>query len=318
MCLSPINIRTKKTKFSNGTERKRPIPMKTQVPCGKCARCEMKKRKDWAFRMHEETKDHLYGHFCMLTYDETTVPWLNLTTGEIFRKKDQPTQLQETDRVTRVVQKTDIQLFIKNLRRQQQYYSEKLNFDNTLIRYFIVSEYGTKKTKRPHYHAVIWGMHPIIADMLTSQRKIWKHGIATARPLEEGLTAFFYLTKYIYKQKLLKKWTIPPFTLMSTQPFIGHSWLNTGFKYLLNHSTTFLENANGHNQQIPRIYLDKLPHIKKYIGNQKIITNFNKNLEKRIRENPKENHDIGLLDIMQKVRINAKHEQEINNLNQII
>jgi hypothetical protein len=226
------------------------------VPCGKCARCELKKRKDWSFRMHQESKYHRYAYFCLITYDEPNALWLNTDTGELKRGY----QLQNEDlgqRYSRIVSKRDIQKFIKKLRRSQDYWSKAKGFPCTQIRYYIVSEYGEVSTERPHYHAVIWGMHPYIREKLINNQ-IWKLGFVTARPLNTNTPqGFMYLTKYLYKQQRLNKFPVKPFSLMSSQPFIGHQFLKAARHYVHNAKSLLLPDGT----KIPRAYTKRLSPV---------------------------------------------------------
>ena len=111
-----------------------------------------KARRDWAFRLYEESKDHAFTYFITLTYDDYNLPFLNLETGEypVRLNKIDTEVFLETDRIEKIVLKSDVQKFMKSVRRQQQYYEKKNKIPQQKIRYYITSEYGTQKTKRPH------------------------------------------------------------------------------------------------------------------------------------------------------------------------
>lgn len=93
------------------------------VPCGKCIPCLVAKRQEWSFRLEQEFK---YSHgalFVTLTYD-----WKHLPVGGNLQKRD-------------------VQLFLKRLRKKD---------GTNAIRYYCVGEYGSV-SGRPHYHILLFG-----------------------------------------------------------------------------------------------------------------------------------------------------------------
>jgi hypothetical protein len=257
------------------------------VPCGKCVKCISKKRKEWAFRLNEESKDHATAYFITLTYDENHLPYLNQTTGEYpVRLKDDITKYQETDYMEKIVYKKDVQDFIKQLRSHQNHFVKKHAYRNHpnrkhlvkdkkilekyKIRYYFTSEYGTQFTKRPHYHGIVWNLEPQVNRKLELQ-KIWKHGQVNTKPIKGGdYKAYYYLTKYLYKQKNYDIWTFKPFQLMSTKPYIGNRYLETSKHYHIGKGD-LLTKFNKHNMILPRIYKDKLPNYLKKATKQKLL-----------------------------------------------
>lgn len=97
------------------------------VPCGRCAACLRRRRKEWVSRMRLELLDSPVCTFLTLTYRDGCCP-------ERLEKKD-------------------VQLFIKRLRQSPRDYG----FPPFHLRYFACGEYG-RKTHRPHYHAVLFGV----------------------------------------------------------------------------------------------------------------------------------------------------------------
>lgn len=117
-CLTPYLVKDKQTKDE------------TPVPCGRCPECAARRISAWSFRLMQESKNSISAHFITLTYDTKHVP---------ITKNGFPE-----------VRKTDVQKFFKRLRKAQQ----KLG-DGPPIKYYLAAEYGGK-TKRPHYHAIIF------------------------------------------------------------------------------------------------------------------------------------------------------------------
>lgn len=100
-----------------------------EIPCGRCAGCIADKKRNQAIRCLAEMKDHDPDtcFFFTFTYDDEHLP----ADGKINKR--------------------DPQLFFKLLRRHGDVFGKN-------IRYFLAGEYG-EKTKRPHYHAIIFGIN---------------------------------------------------------------------------------------------------------------------------------------------------------------
>jgi hypothetical protein len=307
--------------------------------CGKCVKCINKYRTEWAFRMHQESKDHATAYFVTLTYDEENLPYLNATTGQYpVRLKSNPLELQESDYLEKIVYKKDVQDFLKNLRRQTQHHVDKYDQYRTLqklrktekgtterlrlqeqykqihqeykIRYYFTSEYGTKSTKRPHYHGIVWNLQPPIARKLELQ-KIWTKGNTHIRPAENNTPAdYYYLTKYIFKQRNYNIWTFPPFQLMSQKPFIGSRYLETHREYHMAKGD-LITPFNKREILIPRIYRDKFPKLLKDITKQKIFNKLAKE-EKKGLSSTKQNHHYDILQWFkqQTAERQAEYEQQ--------
>lgn len=150
------------------------IPAYLQVPCGHCEICKNAKVNAFVDRCKLETQ--LYKSnplFVTLTYDE-------------FHKKESGVCLR------------DVQLFFKRLRinLHRQGYREK-------IRYALVAEYG-KRTRRPHYHAILWNLHATDILSFESIRKFveksWSNGFVLVRLIDpRNDKAFYYTAKYLRK-----------------------------------------------------------------------------------------------------------------------
>lgn len=109
-----------------------------EIPCGQCTGCRLDYSRQWANRCMLELQDHDSAYFVTLTYDDAHVPksyYGHPKTGEAI--------------TSLTLVKRDFQLFMKRLRKA---------FPDDKIRYFMAGEYGSK-TFRPHYHAIIFGLH---------------------------------------------------------------------------------------------------------------------------------------------------------------
>nr|WAE43914.1 MAG: replication initiator protein [Microviridae sp.] len=94
------------------------------VPCGKCLSCRKKKAHEWSVRCLHELSSYEKAVFITLTYSEEFLPEYGS------------------------LKKSHLQKFFKRIRRR---------ISPERIRYFACGEYGDK-FKRPHYHAIIFGI----------------------------------------------------------------------------------------------------------------------------------------------------------------
>lgn len=150
------------------------FPMYFKVRCGHCVNCKKSKTYSLIQRLKMESVMYKCNPiFLTLTYDEAHKP-------------------------KEGVNVRDVQLFLKRLRinLQRHGYTDK-------IRYFFVSEYGTK-TSRPHYHGIIWNLHQ--SDMVSYRsigeiiKKSWNNGFEMHRQVDmRDDKAFFYTSKYVGK-----------------------------------------------------------------------------------------------------------------------
>lgn len=102
------------------------------VPCNKCPNCVKRRISGWSFRLMEESRKSVTGHFITLTYDTDSVP---ITRNGFMGLK-----------------KRDLQLFFKRLRKA---HAQSDNPLNAPIRYYACGEYGGR-TNRPHYHIILF------------------------------------------------------------------------------------------------------------------------------------------------------------------
>lgn len=105
-------------------------------PCGQCLPCRINRRRMWKHRIMLEATQHQGNCFITLTYDDEHLP----EDGSLRPR--------------------DLQLFMKLLRRR---------LEPQRIRFFAVGEYGDEN-KRPHYHAVLFGM----SGCQFGQSRYWK------------------------------------------------------------------------------------------------------------------------------------------------
>lgn len=195
-CFYPLQAyRDGEGKVSLGKETKDSSTM--QLPCGGCLGCRTAKAKGWAVRCLLEADDHECASFTTLTYSD--------------------------DRLPPTLQKRDLSLFLKRLRKKAR----------SRIRFFASGEYG-EQTFRPHYHAVLFGVSVAESDRVD---RAWGMGLTktvAATPASiayvAGYTAKKLDPKYVCQfdgdyidwdtGELIYEWQ-NPFLQMSRRPGIG-------------------------------------------------------------------------------------------------
>ncbi len=182
------------------------------------------------FRLKKEYENSCSSAFVTLTYSPDTLPLSDCNVPTLC--------------------KTDLQLFMKRLRK---------SIVNP-IRFFAIGEYGTK-THRPHYHLLLFGCPPNIAEHID---KTWQKGLYSIG--EVSGASINYVTKYVvmggvdpvFNDLLDKYHCVRPFMVCSKRPFIGSAFLNNSLeKYCLDHNTVTVID-NGIPTNLPRIYRGKI------------------------------------------------------------
>lgn len=221
MCVNPYIAKTKDGK---------PIP----VPCGKCLDCRKQYQNEWIFRLTQEAKRSSFPCFVTLTYNDDNLPLAcDPETGELLS----------------VVQKRDVQLFFKRLR--------KLGGDMLKnCRYFAIGEYGSK-FNRCHYHAIIIAPN---LDKVDTLRKLveraWPFGFTMTKLANQK--SYHYVCKYMNKIDQ-RRHLEPPFRLYSRS--IGLNFLTD--RMIDYYLTTFDRTCvNGkYRIGLPRYFKRKLDNL---------------------------------------------------------
>lgn len=278
------------------------------VPCGKCLGCRLDQSKDWANRLMMELQYHDSAYFVTLTYDDAHIPvndYVDQMTGEVCKSLS--------------LCKRDFQLFMKRLRK---------HFPNDKIRFYACGEYGST-TFRPHYHAIIFGLHlddlrfykkskegfiyntsdsfsecwsiyhaPVVGDLDDEQG--WYEPLGHAVIGEVSWETCAYTARYVTKKlegddKLFYEFCNiePPFTLMSRKPGIA-------YQYYLDHPDQMARDsfclASGRKAKPPR-YFDKKYDID-FPDNYAIMKEVRKVRGKLSRENELRNTDLSNQDYL--------------------
>lgn len=162
------------------------------LPCGKCLDCRLSKAREWAVRCTLEASLYDDNCFVTLTYDDEYMP------------------------EDRKLHRKHVQDFLKRLRHYCSF------------RYFGCGEYGSK-TKRPHYHIILFSWYPDDINLYGSSRlleKLWPYGFNLVEDCNFATCQYVarYTTKKVYQQEKTDE-----FLMMSLKPGIGAGWFAKHF-----------------------------------------------------------------------------------------
>ncbi len=223
------------------------------VPCGQCIGCRLEHSRQWANRCMLEALD----------YPEQELWWLTLTYDEDHcpRNVDGAGTLE----------KTDLQLFIKRLRRHMEYTENIYG-----IRFYACGEYGSQ-TWRPHYHVCLFGLPLKDAEISGKNfrgdffynsemlNKLWQNGfIQTSKLTWEtcAYTARYCLKKWHVntKEQYEKLKIAPEYTVMSRRPGISGGYYSQHMPDIYEYDSIVLPAVHGKPMDIrpPRYYDKKL------------------------------------------------------------
>lgn len=212
-----------------------------QVGCGKCEVCRVEKSKQWTVKGYCESKMWKNATFLTLTYNNENLPEdrkLCRAHMQGFWKKLRYHLYKNTKKAAKI----DLTIERSNLQELEQNKLEEMfgrRKNKKPIRMINCGEYGPK-TKRPHYHAVVWNFKP--ADMrrfskdrrgywlYTSAKinKIWGKGYVIIGNAETDTVAYVarYCTKKFNRteeeQQRMKQKKQTEFIGASSLGFIGY------------------------------------------------------------------------------------------------
>lgn len=212
------------------------------IPCNKCLACRLNKAREKAIRCVHEAQMHEDNIFITLTYSDE-----NLKSPKL--------------------QYEDFQLFMKRLRKHT----------NNKINYMVTGEYG-EKTKRPHWHAIIFNWLPSDAvPLYTSDRgdKVYESkalnslwGLGKTEFGSVTIDSAGYVARYSAKKLVHGNdgdHDYEPIHRTSKLTPIGKTWLEKYWKHIF--KTGYIVLPNGEKTGIPRYYTDwfKKNHPEEYL-----------------------------------------------------
>lgn len=248
-----------------------------EIPCGQCRGCRLEYSRQWADRCLLEMKQHKESFFVTLTYNDEHIPlheYVDKNTGVVGEVAS--------------LEKRDFQLFMKRLRKNY-------TFDNKL-RFFAAGEYGDQ-TFRPHYHAIIFGLHlddliwykrtPLGFDYYKSPflERCWsverKDSFGNSILDDEGKKIYdpigmvvvapaswktcAYTARYIMKKqkgqaaKMYEDYNFQPeFTLMSRKPGIARQYFDENIEKIFSQDCVYVPVVDGSHAIFPNDYFKRL------------------------------------------------------------
>lgn len=239
MCTNPIKITV------NGEE--------VTVKCGKCITCRREKAQEWAIKLINESKYHTKACFITLTFDNTILLDKN---SKAYKYGANPGFVFNINNSKEYFKK-----FIKRLRKK---YSDKY------ISYFHVGEYG-EKTKRPHHHAIIFGINfeenrkecevsktghiQYSSDILT---ELWACGRCTIQDINSNNT--IYIAQYsIKKFKSNEEKRYRSVMSFSNRCKMNIKWARKHYKEI---EKGYINDVDGKKYRIPKSYLENFKNSK--------------------------------------------------------
>lgn len=222
-------------------------------PCRKCLPCRLNIAREKAIRAVHESKTHENNIFLTLTYNDE-----NLKDGRLNY--------------------LDFQLFMKSLREKITRNIKDPDLRKELyVSFMVTGEYGDK-TKRPHWHAIIFNYRPNDAKhKYTSDRgdivhtsdelsTLWGRGnieFGTVNMDSAGYVARYAAKKLGHGHD--QDHDYHPVHKTSSKHAIGKKWIEKYYKDVFSKGYIVLE--NGEKSGIPRYYLDwyRKNHLDKYL-----------------------------------------------------
>jgi hypothetical protein len=274
-----------------------------RVPCGKCLPCQKKRRSEWSLRLEHEYLFSDSAFFITLTYNDYHIP--------------------RTKEGYQTLHKKHLQNYIKRLRNDHvkyvsQYFKcskKDVKHKAKPLRYYAVGEYGSK-TRRPHYHLILFNMDIANLAPLTNQ---WKAGFADVGTVTSA--SINYVTKYMFKQfnRKTDKRT-PPFSLMSKKPIIGQAYLENYGVHHIESESLEVRDQNGHVRRLPKAYLRRL-FTNKEDRLELSRKSYEKHIDKKMKafeEKVKKYHGGKILEYQRSKDADLKRHRETVNNNETI
>lgn len=226
-----------------------------QLPCGKCIQCRLDYSRSWAIRCVHESKMYENNSFVTLTYSDEHLksPKLQYSDFQKFTKRLRDNIYQN---FLKAYGKHNWSLLSKSEKKQV--------YDPYKISLFVTGEYGDK-TKRPHWHALIFNWQPTDIKYKYSNHNndkiyssqiltdLWSNGTA-----ELGSVTFqsaAYCARYAAKKLVHgqdQDHDYHPISKKSSHQAIGKKWLEKYWPDVFNYGKIIL--PNGQTAPIPRYY----------------------------------------------------------------
>lgn len=238
-----------------------------QIPCGKCIACRLNHARDTATRCVNEASLHKENSFITLTYSDE-----HLVSKKLIYK--------------------DFQDFMSRLRISRHRTLEKQK-EKDKISFLVTGEYG-EKTKRPHWHAIIFNWRPKDSEPLyknfngdqcyTSKEldSLWGKGrteIGDVTLLSAGYVARYATKKLVHGKDGEHEFN--PISKRSVRPAIGKRFIERYYKGIFNLGRIVL--SGGKEVPIPRYYERWLQKVHPDIHKEYIVGTRQKAINAAVR-----------------------------------
>ena len=233
-CINPLKASFTKDGTVTFSKKQADISIQPfEFPCRKCLACRLNQAREKSIRAIHEAQS--FGHnniFLTLTYSDEHL---------------------ESDKLIYY----DFQAFMKRLRYQ---------YPDQKISYMVTGEYGDK-TKRPHWHALLFNFRPEDeqykystdrGDKVYDSKIItdtWSKGISEYG--EVNLDSAGYVARYAAKKLTHgsdNEHDFHPIHRTSCKHALGRKWIEKNYRFVLENG--FINLPNGEQAKIPRYYLD--------------------------------------------------------------
>ena len=263
MCTKPIKIIVNKEEYT--------------VKCGKCDTCRRERAQEWAIKLINEAKYHKEACFITLTFDNKIL----LDKNSKARKYGaNPSFVFNIDNSKEYFKK-----FIKRLRKK---------YKNKKISFYHVGEYG-EKTKRPHHHAIVYGINfkedRIPMELSKSGKEqywsktlneLWACGRTSIQDLNSNNT--IYICQYSLKKFKNKDERYKTIFSFSNRSKISTKWIRRNYNEIIK---GYLEDNEGKKFRIPQSYKDCLKKSK-HEKHKRAFRLYEQNLYENMKLNTKE------------------------------
>lgn len=253
-------------------------------PCRKCLACRLNIAREKAIRCIHEAKTHEHNIFLTLTYNDDHVGDGRLNY-------------------------LDFQLFMKRLRKHViKNIHDKENQKLLNISFMVTGEYGDK-TKRPHWHAIIFNYRPkdqkhkytshSNEQVFTSQELTDLWGKGNVEYGSVTMESAGYVARYSAKKLSHGKdneHNFHPIHKTSSKHAIGKKFVEKYYKDMF--SKGYIVLPNGEQAAIPRYYQDWLrkTHTQEYLN---YYANIKTEQSKTAQENAQIDNDMYLINCME-------------------
>ena len=254
MCTNPLKITINNEEYT--------------VKCGKCDTCRREKSQDWAIKLINEAQYHKKACFITLTFDNKIL----LDKNSKARKYGANPSFVFSTKYS----KDYFRKFIKRLRKK---------FKGKRITYFAVSEYG-EKTKRPHYHCIIYGINfeddrkegqisksGHIQYVSETLNNLWACGRSTIEDINAN--NIIYISQYSLKKfKTNEDKKYRAHISFSNRSKISIKWARRNYRQIVK---GYLEDKDGKKFKVPQSYKlnlknsDKEQHRKAFLEYEQTI-----------------------------------------------